>query len=504
MRRLSPVVHALAAAAVVVHLATATRYPLFRDELYYLDSTRHIDWGYVDHPPLSIAFLAAWIRLFGDGLVSVHVLPALAHGAVVLLSAALARRLAGGSFAQGLASVAALVAPAYLVMGGFYSMNAFDLVFWAGGYLLLARALESGARRDWLLLGPLVGFGLLNKISLLFFAAGLFVGLAATRERRHLRSAGPWLAAAVALAIFLPHLLWQQAHHWPTLEFMANAKNQKNLQLGPLGFAAGQLREINVLNALLALTGLIYLFAERGASSLRVFAWIFVTVFVVLALQRSKPYYLDAAYPLLFAAGGVALEKFSSQGWRRALRGLVPVSLVILGAIGAPFVLPILSIDRLIAYQDALGARPVAQERAAVSKLAQHYADRFGWEELARAVASAYQGLPADERAHTAIVARNYGQAGALNYYGRQLGLPTAFCPHNSYYLWGPPDDGATAFLMVGHGRARLEATFTSVTEVGHSTSPYAMPYEADQRIYLCRGLKLPLDEAWRRSKLFI
>jgi 4-amino-4-deoxy-L-arabinose transferase-like glycosyltransferase len=503
MRRLPVWTYVLAVAAVLIHLATATRYPLFRDELYYLDSIRHLAWGYVDHPPLSIALLAAWIRAFGDGELSVHVPPALAHGGLVLLTAVVARRLDGGGFAQVLASLAALIAPAYLVMGGFYSMNAFDLVVWAAGYLLVDRALESGATRDWVALGLLLGCGLLNKLSIGFFAVGLFVGLVATPQRRHLRTAGPWLAAAIALTIFVPHLLWQWRHDWPTLEFMANAKREKNAPLGILGFARGQLGEMNVLNVMLALGGLVHLFRAKAPATARVFAWLFVTVFVVLALQNSKPYYLDAADPILLAAGAVALERVSAQGWPRMLRILAPVSLLALGAISAPFALPILPVDRFIAYQDRLGQRPTAPEREPLGPLPQHYADRFGWEELAQATAAAYHSLPPDQRAQTAIVARNYGQAGAINYYGRKLGLPRAFCQHNSYYLWGRPG-GAKTFLMVGRSRAGLETTFTSVTEVAHSRSPYAMPYEADQHIYLCRGLKLPLEEAWRRGKKFI
>jgi hypothetical protein len=503
VRRLSAV-HALAALAVLVHLATATRYPLFRDELYYLDSTRHLALGYVDHPPLSIAVLGAWTGLFGNGWLSVHVLPAVAHGVLVLLTGALARRLGGGPFAQALAGLATLIAPAYLVMGSFYSMNAFDLVFWAAGYLLVARALESGARRDWLALGLLMGVGLLNKISLLFFAAGLLVGLVATPQRRHLRTAGPWLAAAVALALFVPHLLWQQTHQWPTLEFMANAKRDKNLQLGVFGFARGQLREINAVNAVLAVIGLVQLFRTRAPAQAPVFGWIFLTVFAVLALQNSKPYYLDAAYSAPFAAGAVALEVISARGWWRALRVLAPAGLVMVGAVSGPFVLPILPVERFLAYQAALGSRPAAQERSGVGKLAQHYADRFGWEELAHAMALAYQSLSPAERTTTAIIARNYGQAGAINYYGPKLGLPTAFSQHNSYYLWGPPPENTTTFLIVGQRPADLERVFTSVTEVARSLSPYAMPYEADHRIYLCRGLKLPLADAWRRGKLFI
>jgi hypothetical protein len=260
---------------------------------------------------------------------------------------------------------------------------------------------------------------------------------------------------------------------------------------------------MNVLDVLVALAGLVFLFRAPRNTPWPVLGWIFLTTFLVLGVQSSKPYYLDAAYPALLAAGGAAVAAVSATGWWRTLRVVAPLALLALAAVSAPFVVPVLPIDRFIAYQAALGARPVSQEKARVGVLAQHYADRFGWEELARAVALAWGTIPDAERPRTAIVAGNYGEAGAITYYGRKLGLPPAFSQHNSYYLWGPPD-GATVFVIAGQRRARLEAVFSSVTEVARSLSPYAMPYETDQRIYVCRGLKVPLPEAWRLGKHFI
>jgi hypothetical protein len=496
-------VAALAVAAVGVHLATATRYPLFRDELYYLESVHHLAWGYVDHPPLSILLLAGWRKVFGDSELSVHVPPALAHGALVLVAAALARRLGGGRFAQGLAALAVLVAPGYLAMTGLYSMNAFDLLFWAGACLLLLRALATGATSHWLVLGGLVGLGLENKASMLVFAGGLFVALLATRERRLLGTAGPWLAAGVALALFVPHLLWQRAHGWPTLEFMANAERTKNVHLGVIGFASGQLDGLHPFNAILALLGLLWLLAAPSAARFRPLAWIYLAAFAVFALRNGKPYYLYAAGSALLAAGAVALEQVADVGRRRWARVAAPLLLVVAGALAAPSSIPVLSVDRFLAYQRWLGASPSNDEHQAVGLLPPIFADRFGWQELAEAVAAAHRRLPPKKRARTAIVAGNYGEAGAIDHYGRALGLPRAFSQHNSYYLWGRPD-GAEAFLVVGVGRADLERVFASVTEVGRRSNPYAMPYEADLPIYLCQGLKVPLDQVWRQGKHFI
>ena len=157
-------VFVIALAGVTLHLATGWRYGLFRDEFYYLACADHLDWGYVDHPPLSIVVLAAVRGLLGDSLLVVRLVPALLFGLLVWLAACLARELGGGRFAQSLAALSVAIAPQYLALTGFYSMNAFDLAFWAVAVLLLARLVRTDDVRLWRPLGLVVGLGLLNKI----------------------------------------------------------------------------------------------------------------------------------------------------------------------------------------------------------------------------------------------------------------------------------------------------------------------------------------------------
>src|SRR3989442_14151635 len=127
-QRMPALVFVIALAGVVLHLATGWRYGLFRDEFYYLACANHLDWGYVDHPPLSIVVLAGVRALLGDSLLAVRLVPALLFGLLVWLAACLARELGGGPFAQSLAALSVAIAPVYLALTGFYSMNALDLV----------------------------------------------------------------------------------------------------------------------------------------------------------------------------------------------------------------------------------------------------------------------------------------------------------------------------------------------------------------------------------------
>ncbi|TDI13316.1 MAG: phospholipid carrier-dependent glycosyltransferase, partial [Acidobacteria bacterium] len=233
------------AVKLVLHLVTHRGYGMFRDEYYYLACAERLAWGYVDHPPFSIFLLWIVRNLLGDSLLAVRLLPALAGAATVLLVGLMARRLGGGLFAQSLAMVGALAAPIYLALDHFYSMNAFDLVFWALAAYLILLLVQGAGVRVWLLLGAVLGLGLMNKISILWLGFGLLVGLLVTQRRRWLLTPGPWLAAGLAVLLFLPYILWQVGNDWPTVEFIRNASGQKMLEVKPLDFMLSQLRVMN-------------------------------------------------------------------------------------------------------------------------------------------------------------------------------------------------------------------------------------------------------------------
>jgi 4-amino-4-deoxy-L-arabinose transferase-like glycosyltransferase len=500
--RFPPLVWAAAGVHLLLHLVTSRGYGVFRDEFYYLACADHLDWGYVDHPPLSIALLWAQRAIFGESALALRLLPALAGAALVLLGARLAREMQGGRFAEGLAAVAVAAAPAYFGIDSFFSMNAFDLLFWAGGALVVARIVNTDNPRLWLWLGVLLGLGLQNKISVLFFGFGLAVALVLTPLRSHLRRPEPWLGGLIAAAMFLPHVLWQIRHDWPTLEFIRNAKLYKIAALTPLQFLGAQILDMHPLNLPLWVGGLLWLLAGREGRKFRVFGILYVVAFVTMALQKSKPYYMDASYPMLLAAGAVAFEGLSRT--RTALRPVAVAVLAVGGLLIAPLAIPLLPVEKLIAYQRFLGLAPVAAERSRLGPLPQHFADRFGWEELTAAVAEVYGSLSPGEKDTALLVTSNYGEAGALRYFGPRHGLPRAVSQHNSYFLWGPGTDRADVVITVGMSVEDVQDTFESVTVAGRFESPYAMPYETRAPILVCRGLKVPLAEAWARGKRFI
>jgi 4-amino-4-deoxy-L-arabinose transferase-like glycosyltransferase len=495
----------LAALALLLHLPALARYGWFRDELYYVACSRHLAWGYVDHPPLSIGLLALWRFLFGDGLAVMRLAPALAHALTVLVVGRIARDLGGGRFAQALACLASALAPGLLGTASLYSMNALDLLFWTLTVWAFVRALERERPADWMALGLALGLGLLNKISVLWLGAGLFAGLLATPRRRWLATPWPWLAGALALALSVPHVAWQVEHGWPTLEFMRNAVLEKMVRTGPAEFLGTQALMLGLPGALLGLAGLAWCAFGRRGREWRVLAiaWL-VVLAILLASPAARAGYLIASYGLLFATGGVALESLGRRAPRRWSRGAVLGLVALLDLPLLPFALPVLPVPVFVAYAGALPLRPAAEERTRPDELPQHYADMFGWEEMAGRVAGVYRALPAAERARCGVFARNYGEAGALDLFGPKYGLPPALSGHNSYWLWGPRGYTGEVMIVLGASREDLERDFASVTLADSVRCEHCMPYERGRRIWICRGLREPLRAAWAKVKTFI
>jgi 4-amino-4-deoxy-L-arabinose transferase-like glycosyltransferase len=501
----TPVLLTIAAIAVLIHFATNLGlggYGYFRDELYYIACSRHLAAGYVDHPSLSILLLWVELHLFGSSLFALRIFPALAAGAMVFLTGRLAREMGGGRFAQMLAALAVLIAGVYLAICSFYSMNALDLVFWAACALVLARIVNTGEARLWLWFGLIAGLGLENKLSVLFLCFGLAVGLVLTENRRFLPGKWLWLGGAIAILLLVPNLIWEVRNGWPTSEFVHNAQLYKNNHASIPAFALSQVILLNPFNAPIWLIGLYYcLFANQGRRW-RIFAWIYLTVFAVLAIQGGKPYYAAPVYPLLLAAGAVAIEQFAAaREWGVIFKRGCAVALVIGGIIAAPLAIPVLPPRTLAAYAAASGVTgsqdTLVGERQRRSALMQPFADRFGWPEMVETVASAYASLPPGQRARAAIATSNYGEAGAIDFFGSRYGLPNAISGHNNYWLWGPGSYEPEVVVTVGVPRERLEAVCGQVTQAATTSCDYCMPFEDGAPIFVCRGLKRPLSTLW-------
>ncbi|MGH6628470.1 MAG: glycosyltransferase family 39 protein, partial [Burkholderiales bacterium] len=415
------------------------------------------------------------------------------------------REFGGGRWAQVLAAVTALCAPGLLGITAFYSMNAAEPVFFVVAAWIVLRIIKTGRERLWLWFGVVAGLGLENKLSMAFFCFGIVVGLLLTEHRKYLLSKWLWLGGAIAVAIYLPHIIWQVKYGFPTLEFIANAQATKNYHAPLAEFVGQQLLIMNPLTAPVWLAGLWYYFATADGRRYRALGWTFVSVLVVFIVQGAKAYYLVPMYPMLIAPGAATIERW---GRERVWDWLAPATVGVIAITGvavAPMALPILPIHIFIRYAATLGlSEGVRMERGKVGVLPQHFADMFGWREKTEAVARVYQSLTPEERAVTAISGDNYGRVGAIDFFGRRDGLPPAISGHNSYWLWGPGTRPIRHVIVMGGRRADLEELCNEVTLATVVHCDLCVPFEMDMPIYVCRGLKRPIEEIWPRTKKYI
>lgn len=494
----------LALFKLILHVVFHADYGYFRDEFYYIACSDHLALGYVDQPPLSIFILFASRLLLGDSLFVIRLLPALAGAGVVVTAGLMVRQLGGGAFAQFLTGLSVIVSPVILGLNRFYSMNAFDILFWAIASYIVILIMKTENSKYWLIFGLIIGLGLMNKYSMGFFCIGLFVGLLLTKNRRYLIDKWFWLGSIIAFGIFLPHIIWEVTYGFPSIEFMRNATLYKNLPTSPFEFFIGQFLEIGPGNTLVWLPGLFYCFFHKEGKRYRLFGLMYIVIFTVMVITNAKVYYLSPMYPLMLSVGAVAVRKYIRQLKLNWLKPVIVSVVALSGIFTMPFAIPVLSVETFIEYQNFLGLSPPQEERNEVGLLPQHYADMFGWEEMVEMVAGVYQRLRPEEQSECVIFVWNYGEAGAIDLFGEKYNLPQATCGHNNYWLWGPPKD-RTGDVTIIFGtssdvKRSLEDLSPHFEEIAHEatfTCTYCMPYENDRPIFICRKAKRTIQEIW-------
>jgi hypothetical protein len=324
-------------------------------------------------------------------------------------------------------------------------------------------------------------------------------------HRPLLRTRGPWIAAAIALALFAPNVVWQATHGFPTVEFARNALAHKYKALSALELV----REIALMagpaSALLALVGIVAPFLSRQLRPQRSLALVLAIVVAILAtVKGSKSEYLGAAFPTAFALGAVACARLAKSRVSKIAMGAIFGPLAIAyAAVVLPFVLPILSEDRFVEYMRARGQKPETSEKKELGRLPQHYADMHGWPEHAAAVERALARLTQDERSHSLIFTATggYGPAAAIEHFGQGKSFPPVACAHNNYWLWRYPDPSPTTFVVVGGADEDVRPRFDSLERVDTIECGDCMPYENHKPVWIGRGPRFRLDDVWESLK---
>jgi 4-amino-4-deoxy-L-arabinose transferase-like glycosyltransferase len=480
-------VAAICVVFVALESVVSSRYGIHRDELYFLQCAHHLAWGYVDQPPL-VPFLALLqTSLFGVSATALRILPALAGGTTVVITALMARELGGGRAAQTIGALAAATSAQLLAMFHTLSTAAFDALFWCLISWVTLRLCRTGERRLLLVIGALTGLGLMNKLDVAFLVIALGAAVALGPHRRLLLNRMALAGAAIALVIFSPDLAWNATHGWAQLSMLSSLHHENSTLGASITFVPAQLFVVGPVLALLWIGGLWRLWRDPTGRPLAI---AFLALLVFFAVSGGKTYYLAGSYYALFAAGGVwAEERLEQRGKSQRVRGWAAL-LVLAGVLALPLTLPVLPATAL----------PSGSWEGQINK---DLSATYGWPSFVAQVAHIAGGLPHTEHRRLVLFTGDYGAAGALDLYGPQYGLPAAISGHNTFWWWGPgnsPEDSTT--IAVDLPRRYLKTIFSTVVLAGTVATPDdAWTEERGDQIFLCTGQIESWATAWLSAR---
>ncbi len=468
------IILAFTVAKLVAHLVTATHYGLQRDAYLYLAQSSHLDWGYFSTPPLTAFITRLHTLIWGDSLLAVRLLPALAGTASLFIVGWLIRQLKGGVTAQVIGLSAYLLSPAFLRPALLLQPVIFNHLFWLLAVVAVFQMIRKQDPKLLLWMIPVLGLGWMNKYSILFYGSALLAAMIISRHRRLLWTWYLPVTVAGGLLVILPNLLWQYRHHWPVISHMAELQQT---QLGNVllkDFLSAQL--FMHLPALpVWLGGLVWLVFNRKHRDFRVFAWAFGLTLLMIILLRGKFYYTIAAYTVLVVFGALAWEEWSARP-RRFLACMVLALMMLSGIFLLPFSLPVYKPDRMAEYDRKQLERgfdvPLKWEDGRVHDLPQDYADMVGWDELGEMVWSFFAQLPDSVQRETLVYGESYGHAGAADYFRPGPSCPEVYSFNDAFMEWIPRYPGMEYMIYIGYSD-RLPLYFEKLERVGTIDNPY-------------------------------
>ncbi len=481
---------------LLLHLLTNTSYELQRDAFMYIDLGNHLAWGYHSVPP-SIAVFANISRvLLGDTTFAIRFFPAILGVLSIVIIGIMVKEAGGGKWAQFFACLAFLAAPAFLRSNTLFQPVSFNQFYWLLLAFLIFRLIRTNRSVYWYLIGLVAGLAFLNKYSVVFYLSGIIVAVLLTPLRDWLRKPQPYLAGAIALLIVLPNLIWQINHHWPVIYHMKELAETQLVHVRLDIFLMEQVMMFLPVFFIWVL-GLIYVAFLKDGKSFRAFAWIYLTVIILLIILRGKHYYTIGLYSTLFVFGGLFIEQYLA-GKLGFLKYVLIIYILLVSIVALPISLPILKPEAFIKFYKSLGREKFHRwEDGEYHDLPQDYADMIGWEELSRIVGETYQKLSPEQQDRCVILANNYGEAGSVNFYGAKYGLTPVISFNDSYVFWAPENIDAETLIKIGDSD-NLEELFHRVEIVGRISTPHAR--QEGTPVYLCTDPKTDINLVYQEE----
>jgi Dolichyl-phosphate-mannose-protein mannosyltransferase len=482
----------IALGVAVIHLLTNNRYGFHRDELQFLSDARHLDWGFVAYPPFTPFVERIGLDLFGVSLVGLRLFSVIAQALAIVVTGMMAWELGGGRLAQ--ITAAAVVATSGLPVfeGTEFQYSTFDYLWWVLIAYFVIRLLKSENPRWWIAIGAGVGVGLITKYTICFFIAGILGGMLLTGARRFFLSWWFWGGVGVALLIFLPNFLWQVRHGFISVHFLQHIHVR---DVGE-GRANGFLRDqfiicANLFAAPLWIAGLVSFLRDRRY---RMLGWMYLVPLALFVLGKGRGYYVAAAYPMLFAMGAVAGERWVAslkRGWRLAVKGVFFTGVTAWGLFAFAILVPLASSGPL--RQFALKNNGDLREE-------------IGWDELVKTVAGIRDSLPPEQRENVGVLVGNYGEGGAVEILGPAYHLPLPISMTNSAWLRGYPTPEPPTLIVLGFSQKEADRTFTSCRLAGHNGNSEGVKNEESDYhpdIFVCGPPRMPWPEFWRTHERY-
>ncbi|MBJ6117259.1 glycosyltransferase family 39 protein [Pontibacter sp. BT310] len=484
-------------------------YDLHRDEFLHLDQANHLAAGYISVPPFT-AFIAWVIQQLDNSYFWVRFFPALFGALTIVVTWGIVDELKGGLYAKILGATALLFS-VLLRINILFQPNSFDILCWALTFYLFIRFLHTQQAKWLYWLGAVIGFGFLNKYTILFLVAGLATALLLSLYRKLFLQRELYIAGLIALVIASPNIAWQLQHNFPVVAHMQELKATQLNNVNPADFLLDQVLFF-IGSIFLVLGALTAFIVYRPFKPYRFIGICFIVVMALFLALKAKSYYTIGLYPVLIAFGSVYWEQLFGRGWLRYTRPLWPLVTIALFVPIINVVFPVLSPAEIqVKAEKFKDLNLLKWEDGKDHLLPQDFADMQSWQELTQIASKAYNLIPASEKQQTLILCDNYGQAGAINYYSRKT-LPQAVSYNADYIYWFPDLPTIKQIILVkGQGEAPLQESekqyFGSVQKIGSITNRYAR--EQGTTVYLLSDIAPFVRQylyrrlAVKQSKLF-
>lgn len=487
MKKYLPILFVLSAIKLLIQWFGNRNYGFHRDELLHLSVSEHLDWGFMEFPPLIAIFgkLSYWF--FDYSLVGVRLFPTLAGVAILVLCCSMAKELGGKFRSVLLAGICILAFLPFYRNHTLFQPVAFDQLFWTLGFYYFIKFINSQNKKFLILIGFTLGLGLLNKYTMLVWAFGLFIAILFYEKGRLFKHKWLYISGFLALLIVLPNIIWQAQNDFPLIRHLQALNDSQLEAISPMTFIIDQFEITPPF--LVFVCGFMGLLFSKNLKRYRSIGIAVLVIFLTMWLLKAKTYYVFALYPVVFSAGAVTIARLFKKKPFLIYATTAIVLLPMLYYI--PHLTPILPIDDYVNYAD------LKEENGRV-ELSSDYADMFGWDEQVKLLDSVYQSLSPKEQNNCVLWAENYGEAGALKILGKHYNLPNPISRHGSFWFWGFGNKDAAVWISLGNEKLSVEYVFEEVELIKIIKHKYAIGEENGIPLYICRKPKIDIESWWK------